>query len=110
MQTRLQPHANSPAKNLGGRPRVEIDLKMMASLADLLCTATDCATFFGCGISTIDRRLKEAGWAGYSAFFHRHSARARVRLRQAQWESANAGNATMQIWLGKQYLGQGEIG
>lgn len=110
MRTQILPLVSSRAKNLGGRPRVEIDLKMMARLADLLFTAADCAMFFECGISTIDRRLKEAGWAGYGEFFHRHSARARVRLRQAQWKSAMAGNITIQIWLGKQYLGQSNAG
>ena len=101
-----QPLVNSSAENLGGRPRVEIDQEMLARLAEMLFTASDCAIFLGCGVSTIDRRLKEAGWAGYGEFFHRHSAWARVRLRQAQWKSAMEGNASMQIWLGKQYLGQ----
>lgn len=27
-------------------------------------------------------------------------------LRRMQWKSAKGGNATMQIWLGKQLLGQ----
>jgi hypothetical protein len=29
-------------------------------------------------------------------------------LRRMQFESANKGNVTMQIWLGKQYLGQSD--
>ena len=106
MPMRPHPLVNSTAENLGGRPRVEIDQEMLARLAKMLFTAADCAIFLGCGVGTIDRRLKEAGWAGYGEFFHRHSAWARVRLRQAQWKSAMEGNATIQIWLGKQYLGQ----
>ena len=29
-----------------------------------------------------------------------------MSLRRQQFKSAEAGNVTMQIWLGKQYLGQ----
>jgi hypothetical protein len=29
-----------------------------------------------------------------------------IAVRQAQWWAAEAGNVTMMIWLGKQYLGQ----
>lgn len=31
-------------------------------------------------------------------------------LREYQWESARKGNVVMQIWLGKQDLGQSEYG
>ena len=31
-----------------------------------------------------------------------------MSLRRAQWKSAKSGNVTMQIWLGKQWLGQKE--
>lgn len=104
-----QPKDHSASKNLGGRPRVEIDLDMLAKLAEYFFTATDCAKFFGCGVSTIDRRLKEAGWSGYAEFFYTHSARTRVQLRQLQWKSAEDGNVSMQIWLGKQYLAQRNV-
>jgi len=32
----------------------------------------------------------------------------RMSLRRYQWNSAEKGNVTMQIWLGKQYLGQSD--
>ena len=32
----------------------------------------------------------------------------KMRLRQLQWKSATKGNVVMQIWLGKQILGQSE--
>ena len=106
MPTQSRQLDHSLEKNVSGRPRVEVDLEMLANLAGFLFTAADCARFFGCGVSTIDRRLKEAGWSGYAEFFHIHSAGTRIRLRQLQWKSAASGNVSMQIWLGKQYLGQ----
>ena len=33
-----------------------------------------------------------------------------IRLREAQWQLALANNATMLIWLGKQWLGQTDEG
>jgi len=33
----------------------------------------------------------------------------RSSLRRLQWKSATNGNITMQIWLGKQYLGQRDM-
>jgi len=30
----------------------------------------------------------------------------KTSLRRLQWQTARGGNPTMQIWLGKQYLGQ----
>ena len=32
----------------------------------------------------------------------------KYKLRQMQWKSAERGNVPMQIWLGKQILGQSE--
>ena len=36
------------------------------------------------------------------------SVTGKISLRRWQFKSAEAGNVTMQIWLGKQYLGQRE--
>lgn len=56
---------------------------------------------------TLDRRCKEKfdmTFAEYVA--QRHEATAKPKLRKLQWQAAEAGNVTMQIWLGKQMLGQ----
>lgn len=69
-------------------------------------TAEECADFFQCSADTIDRRLKEEGWSGFAEFYKSHQAEGVISLRRAQWQAAQAGNPTMLIWLGKQYLGQ----
>lgn len=90
----------------GGRPRVEIDMKMLANLCRIQATAEECAGVLDCSVDTIDRRLKEEGHGGFADFFEKHSAEGRASLRRQQFKTAEAGNATMQIWLGKQWLGQ----
>lgn len=89
-----------------GRPRIEVDVDMLAKLCQLQCTADECAHVLGLSTDTIDRRLKEEGWAGFEAFKAENCAMGRVSLRRAQYQTAMAGNHTMQIWLGKQWLGQ----
>ena len=38
--------------------------------------------------------------------YKKTSAAGKMSLRREQWRSAEKGNVTMQIWLGKQWLGQ----
>ena len=42
----------------------------------------------------------------YSEFITKGKANLKIRLRQLQWQSATKGNVTMQIFLGKNLLGQ----
>lgn len=98
-------------KNKGGRPRKEIDLQTLAQLVRIQCTAEECARFFAVSADTIDLRVKENGYAGFADFFENHSAEGKVSLRRLQWQSAQgargvAPSIAMQIWLGKQVLGQ----
>jgi hypothetical protein len=55
---------------------------------------------------TIDNRLNEMGEGNFSEFYKRHAHEGKASLRRAQWKTALDGNPTMQIWLGKQNLGQ----
>lgn len=92
--------------NKGGRPRIEIDMKQLTAACQIQCTAEECAALFDCSVDTLDNRLKEQGWAGFSEFYKRHSENGRASLRRMQWKTAQDGNPTMQIWLGKQMLNQ----
>lgn len=89
-----------------GRPRIEVDMDLLSKLCQLQCTAVDCAHVLGMSTDTIDRRLKEDGFAGFDQFRAENNSMGRVSLRRVQFQTAMAGNHTMQIWLGKQWLGQ----
>jgi hypothetical protein len=82
------------------RPKKQIDAGKVQMLASFHCTNEEIAKFFDCSTDTIERRF-----AGELA---KGRVDGRIRLRRLQWQSAQKGNVTMQIWLGKQYLGQSD--
>ena len=64
-----------------------------------------------CGILDIDegtltKWCKETYNLGFSDIYKKKSSTGKMSLRRQQFKSAENGNVTMQIWLGKQYLGQ----
>ena len=97
---------DADAVNVGGRPRKEINLDQLKAAVQIQCTAEECAALFDCCADTLDARLKEAGYKGFSEFYKIHSKTGKISLRRMQWKNAEAGNVAMQIWLGKQILGQ----
>lgn len=95
-------------KNLGGRPRIEIDWDEFDKLCALQCTLAEIAGWFDCSEDTIENRVKEIKGMGFSDYFRIKSSKGKISLRRAQFQLANQGNATMLIWLGKQWLDQSE--
>ena len=91
-----------------GRPFTPIDYAMLSELCGLMCTGEECASILGVSYDTLARALKRDHGLTFPEFFRRHSVPALVRLRQAQFETATSGSVPMQIWLGKQWLGQRE--
>lgn len=83
-----------------GRQFIEIDEGKLEKLAALGLTNAECAAILGCSPDTLERNYKETMAWGRS---HRDAS-----LRRKQFEIALAGNPTMLIWLGKQYLGQSD--
>ena len=83
------------------RPKkYNIDTKQLQKLASFGCTNIEMADFFGCSPDLLEK--------SYSEFLTKGRAEMKMRLRQLQWKSAEKGAIVMQIWLGKQILGQSE--
>jgi len=81
------------------RPKkYDIDTTQLQKLAQLGCTNKEMADFFGCSADLLEK--------SYSEFLTKGRAEQKMRLRQLQWQSATKGNVTMQIFLGKNLLGQ----
>ena len=89
-----------------GRPRIEIDQSDFEKLCVLQCTKADIANWFECSEDTIEKWCKRTYGETFTAVFAQKREKGKVSLRRMQWKSAEAGNVTMQIFLGKQYLGQ----
>jgi hypothetical protein len=94
-----------PRQNAGRKP-VEIDLEDWEKLHSMQSTMEEIAGFFGVSIRTIETRLKQPQYAEAAM---RGRAKGKISLRRRQWQSAEGGNVRMQIWLGKQMLGQKEV-
>jgi AraC-like DNA-binding protein len=88
-----------------GRPRLEIDKKQFESLCGLQCTLEEIADFFQCSEDTIERWCKREYESTFAETFKKHSGKGKISLRRAQFKLAEK-NASMAIWLGKQYLHQ----
>jgi len=80
------------------RPKLDIDPIEVEKLAKLGATNTEIGDFFSCDHTTISGRFSQNLAKGRAGM--------KLRLRQLQWKSAEAGNVVMQIWLGKNILGQ----
>ena len=81
------------------RPKkYHIDLEQLQKLAKFGCTNKEMADFFGCSADLLEK--------SYSDNLTKGRAEQKMRLRQLQWKSAEKGNVTMQIFLGKNLLGQ----
>lgn len=92
-----------------GRPKIEIDQKQFESLCGLQCTLAEIASFFQCSEDTVERWCKRAYELTFADAYKKHSAKGKMSLRRAQFRLAET-NATMAIFLGKQYLGQRDDG
>tara|TARA_B100000214_G_C23848438_1_gene572218 strand:- start:259 stop:564 length:306 start_codon:yes stop_codon:yes gene_type:complete len=81
------------------RPKkYKIDHQEVEKLASYGCTNTEIAEFYGCDESLIRK--------SFSEYLTKGRAKGKIRLRQLQWKSAEKGNVSMQIFLGKNILGQ----
>lgn len=89
-----------------GRPKIEIEFDSLDKLCALQCTEEEIAQFFECSVDTVSRRCQEVYGMSFAEYFDQKRGSGKVALRRAQWQLAQKGNATMQIWLGKQYLNQ----
>ena len=83
------------------RPKkYDIDKTQVEKLASYGCTVREVANFFGFSEDLIKK--------SYSQFMTKGKDKGKIRLRQMQWRSAEKGSVPMQIWLGKQVLGQSD--
>lgn len=87
------------------RPRIEIDKKQFESACEIQCTEEEIASLFDCSVDTIERWCKREYNSSFAEVFKSKSSKGKMSLRRAQFRLAE-NNATMAIWLGKQYLNQ----
>lgn len=90
-------------KNKGGRPKKEINYKLAESLASIFCTEEEIANVLDVSVRTLQRDEE------FCRVFKKGKETAKSSLRRIQYKIADRGNASMAIFLGKQYLGQKDV-
>tara|TARA_R100001463_G_scaffold3271_6_gene13485 strand:- start:3911 stop:4252 length:342 start_codon:yes stop_codon:yes gene_type:complete len=81
-----------------GRKAIELDREQIAKLASIHCSVDEIALIMNVSRDTIYRN--------YMDIVEQGRAKGKMGLRRKQWETAAKGNATMLVWLGKNWLGQ----
>lgn len=100
-----------------GRPKIVWTNKEFAQFENMCfvqCTLEEIEFVMNIDRKTIYRLCKEhykdkdGNPLDFSTVYKKYSEGGRWSLRRYQMESAKKGNVTMQIWLGKQWLGQSD--
>ena len=86
-------------KNKGGRPKKEIDWKLVENLASIMCTQKEIASVLNVDVKTL------RGHEEFLPILQKGYEKGKASLRRIQFKLAER-NASMAIFLGKQYLDQ----
>ena len=88
------------------RPRSIIKWDIIDAVLSYNASKPDCAELAGISEDTLERAIKRKYKKTFTEYREVKKARIRYTLSKKQYEIAIAGNVTMLIWLGKQWLGQ----
>lgn len=92
---------HTPAKD-------KINKEQFENLCNMWCTLIEISEFFGVSEDTLESWCKDTYNETFSDVYKKKNSKGKIALRRWQMKSAEKGNVTMQIWLGKQYLKQRE--
>lgn len=92
---------NEEDNNPVGRPKIEIDEKILGNLAHIGCTIEEIGSILGVSARTLQRNFAE--------IINSNREKGKASLRKKMFDKAiNKDNTMMQIWLSKNYLGMKE--
>ena len=89
-----------------GPEPTEIDWPTVDKLCLIQCTGEEIASVLNISYDTLERACKREKKTKLAEYIGQKKEGGKASLRRKQWKLVEAGNATMCIWLGKQYLGQ----
>ncbi len=89
-----------------GRPKANIDWNQVGKMLEAGASAEGIAATLGIDRGSLYKRCKTDLKCEFSTFSQEKKAKGDELLRTAQFKTAMSGNVVMQIWLGKQRLGQ----
>ena len=89
-----------------GRPKKVLNedgILVIENLASIMCTEEEIASILGASVDTL---LNNDNKELFRTAIEKGKQGGKASLRREQWKLAQKGNASMLIWLGKQWLGQ----
>lgn len=89
-----------------GAPKAKIDWKVVGDMLAAGCKGTEVAASIGIAPYTLYERCSEDKGILFTHFAQECREKGNSMLHAAQFKNAMKGNTSMQIWLGKQRLGQ----
>lgn len=105
---KAKPQTKPPVKRKAGRPKAEIDWAQVGKLLEAGATAEGVAAVIGIHRNVLYDRCQKDNKIDFSAFSQEKKSKGDEQLRVKQYQTAMGGNVVMQIWLGKQRLGQSD--
>jgi hypothetical protein len=91
-------------KKAGRKPR-EYDKSIFEGLCEIQCTVDEMESVLRTDQRTLDKWCKRTYKDSFSTTYKRYSSSGKTSLRRFQFNQSKR-NASMAIWLGKQWLGQ----
>jgi len=101
-----------------GQHKILIDWEEFEKLCAIQATEVEISEWFGCTIELLNQRCKKQYKLTFLDIYKKKSSGGKASLRRQQFQTAMGikqdgkflvpPNATMQIWLGKQYLRQAD--
>lgn len=88
--------------------RDNISKEQFESLCAIQCTEEEILSVLNITDKTLNTWCNETYGCNFSEIFKEKRQLGKASLRRMQWKTAEKGNVTMQIWLGKNLLGQKE--
>ena len=100
-------------KRKSGRPKITIDWDKVDGYLRAQCDGTGIASILGIAAITLYRACEREHKVNFEVYSAQKKGEGKEILRATQFKTAVGGkdmpgNVTMQIWLGKQYLGQSD--
>lgn len=88
------------------RRKVEIDSKIFENLCGIQCELSEIAHAFSCSEADVKGWCSRHYKKPFGEVYENFSSAGKMSLRRAQYKSAMEGNVKMQMFLGRQWLGQ----
>lgn len=88
------------------RPLKPIDWDVVDKMMHAQCLGTEIAAYFDMHPDTFYRRVQEKSGMGFTEYSTQKKEVGKAKIRISQYKTALEGNTSMQIWWGKNHLGQ----